>query len=83
MKRYNREILSVVMTYRKNRGRGSVSSNDFVKNTEIGFVSTNNLQKTRGEGGRETERENNERLQQRERSERKKCFVTYDFQETY
>lgn len=52
MKQYDREILSVLMTYRRNRGRGFVSSNDFERNTEMGFVSTNNLQKTREEGGR-------------------------------
>lgn len=50
MKRFDREILSVLMTYRRNRGRGFVSSNDFEKNAEMGFVSANNLQKMRGEG---------------------------------
>lgn len=38
------------MTYRRNRGRGFVSSNDFEKNAEMGFVSANNLQKMRREG---------------------------------
>lgn len=50
IKRFDREILSVLMTYRRNRGRGFVSSNDFEKNAEMGFVSANNLQKMRGEG---------------------------------
>lgn len=50
MKRFDREIMSVLMTYRRNRGRGFVSSNDFEKNAEMGFVSANNLQKMRGEG---------------------------------
>lgn len=79
MKQYDREILSVLMTYRRNRGRGFVSSNDFEKNTEMGFVSTNNLQKTREEGGKKsTERENNERLQEKGRcQDSERIFLSF------
>lgn len=52
MKQYDRETLSVLMAHSGNRGGGFVTSNDSEKNTEMGFVSTNNLQKIRGEGGR-------------------------------
>lgn len=45
------------MTYRRNRGRRFVSSNDLEKNTEMSFVSTNNLQKMRWEEREERDRE--------------------------
>lgn len=90
MKRFDREILSVLMTYRRNRGRGFVSSNDLEKkNTEMGFFGGNNLQKTRDEeGGRGTEMENNERLQEKGRWQEGRVTMTFfvscnDFQEIY
>lgn len=52
MKHCDRETLSVLMARSGNRGRAFVTSNDSEKNTEMGFVSTNNLQKIRGAGGR-------------------------------
>ena len=48
------------MTYRRNRGKCFVSSNDFEKNTDF-FFRDNNLHKRREEGGR-IERENNKRF---------------------
>lgn len=56
MKQYDREILSVLMTYRGNRDRDCVSSNDLGKNTEMGFLFQHESLVENERGGREGER---------------------------
>lgn len=56
MKQYDREILSVLMTYRGNRDRDSVSSNDLGKNTEMGFLLQHESLVENERGGRERDK---------------------------
>lgn len=69
MKQYDREILSVLMTYRGNRDRDSVSSNDLGKNAEMGFLLQHESLVENERGGREGERQegNNERSHEKGR----------------
>lgn len=57
MKQYDRDILSVLMTYRGNRDRDSVSPNDLGKNTEMGFLLQHESLAENERGGREGERQ--------------------------